>query len=125
MISLKVYSFAFDMRVGPIDNIPMFHFILGNPRNKCALMPGHSLMDWVRLAGSNGDLAGTKGIIRPISYEELAKHNKMDDAWLAIRGKVYNVTKYLDFHPGGKFSFHSFSFILSISPSTIHYVIMY
>lgn len=25
-----------------------------------------------------------------------------DDAWLAIRGRVYNVTHYLPYHPGGK-----------------------
>lgn len=72
----------------------------GNPRNKCALKPGHSLMDWVRL-GSSCDLAGTRGTVIPISHDELAKHNKANDAWLAIRGKVYNVTKYMDFHPGG------------------------
>lgn len=58
-------------------------------------------MDWVRLGSSNYDLAGTKGVVRPISYEELAKHDKVGDAWLAIRGKVFNVTKYMDFHPGG------------------------
>lgn len=32
---------------------------------------------------------------------ELALHNKESDAWLCIRGRVYNVTAYLPFHPGG------------------------
>ncbi|XP_037954496.1 cytochrome b5 reductase 4-like isoform X1 [Teleopsis dalmanni] len=73
----------------------------GNPRNKCALQPGHSLMDWIRLGNSGVDLSGTCGRIVPVSKEELARHNKRDDAWMAIRGKVYNVTRYMDFHPGG------------------------
>lgn len=76
--------------------------ITGNPRNKCALKPGHSLMDWIRLGSSGLDLSGTKGVITPVSNAELAKHCKQDDAWLAIRGKVYNVTHYMEFHPGGK-----------------------
>jgi cytochrome b involved in lipid metabolism len=29
-------------------------------------------------------------------------HNKRDDAWSAINGKVYNITPYLAFHPGGE-----------------------
>ncbi|XP_055537889.1 cytochrome b5 reductase 4 isoform X2 [Wyeomyia smithii] len=73
----------------------------GNPRNKSALKPGHSLMDWIRLGNSGLDLAGNGGKARPVSHSELALHNKRDDVWLAIRGKVYNVTRYLDFHPGG------------------------
>uniref|UniRef100_A0A1Q3FWM9 Putative cytochrome b5 reductase 4 n=1 Tax=Culex tarsalis TaxID=7177 RepID=A0A1Q3FWM9_CULTA len=73
----------------------------GNPRNKTALKPGHSLMDWIRLGNSGVDLAGTGGRVRPVSHTELAEHNKPGDAWMAIRGKVYNVTRYLDFHPGG------------------------
>ncbi|XP_065089720.1 cytochrome b5 reductase 4 isoform X2 [Ochlerotatus camptorhynchus] len=73
----------------------------GNPRNKTALKPGHSLMHWIRLGNSGVDLAGTGGKVRPVNYAELAQHNKPDDIWTAIRGKVYNVTRYLDFHPGG------------------------
>lgn len=35
-----------------------FFFIPGNPRNKCSLQPGHSLMDWIRLGSSGVDLTG-------------------------------------------------------------------
>lgn len=73
----------------------------GNPRNKTALKPGHSLMDWIRYGNSGVDLAGTGGRVRPVQHTELATHNKPGDVWMAIRGKVYNVTSYLDFHPGG------------------------
>uniref|UniRef100_A0AAG5DSF7 Cytochrome-b5 reductase n=1 Tax=Anopheles atroparvus TaxID=41427 RepID=A0AAG5DSF7_ANOAO len=73
----------------------------GNPRNKTALKPGHSLMDWIRLGNSGTDLTGTGGRIQPVSHAELAKHDRLDDAWMAIRGKVYNVTRYMNFHPGG------------------------
>lgn len=32
----------------------------------------------------------------------LKKHNKPDDAWSSFNGKVYNITPYLKFHPGGE-----------------------
>ena len=32
---------------------------------------------------------------------ELASHNSQDNCWLAINGKVYDVTKYISSHPGG------------------------
>lgn len=31
----------------------------------------------------------------------LKRHNKKDDAWSAFYGKVYNITPYMDYHPGG------------------------
>lgn len=75
----------------------------GNPRNKCALQPGHSLMDWIRLGASGKDLTGLGSQAGHlfVTKKELAKHNKIDDIWLSIRGRVYNVTEYIPFHPGG------------------------
>lgn len=59
-------------------------------------------MDWIRLGSSGVDLSGNGGIITAVSHSELAKHNKVDDCWLALRGRVYNITRYMDFHPGGR-----------------------
>lgn len=36
-----------------------------------------------------------------ITSDELKKHNKPDDLWLSIQGKVYNVTDWAKDHPGG------------------------
>lgn len=36
-----------------------------------------------------------------MTKQELSRHNKIDDIWIAVRGKVYNVTAYIPFHPGG------------------------
>ncbi|CAF0714785.1 unnamed protein product [Brachionus calyciflorus] len=72
-----------------------------NDRKKYALGRGYSLMDWIRFTKESTDLAGNKGILRPVTYEELAKHDKVDDCWMAIYDKVYNVTPYMKYHPGG------------------------
>lgn len=37
-----------------------------------------------------------------ITPSMLKKHNKPEDAWSAFNGKVYNLTPYLRFHPGGE-----------------------
>mmetsp|Transcript_7887 Transcript_7887/g.10829 ORF Transcript_7887/g.10829 Transcript_7887/m.10829 type:complete len:141 (-) Transcript_7887:167-589(-) len=36
-----------------------------------------------------------------ISMEEVKKHTKVKDLWFVIHGKVYDVTKYVEDHPGG------------------------
>lgn len=33
---------------------------------------------------------------------EVSKHDSPKDCWLIIDGKVYDVTKYVDYHPGGQ-----------------------
>ncbi|KAM4632690.1 cytochrome b5 reductase 4 isoform 2-T2 [Polymixia lowei] len=71
-------------------------------RSKVALKPGHSLMDWIRFAKSGRDLTGLRGRLIEVTEEELKKHNKRDDCWTCIRGMVYNITPYMDYHPGGE-----------------------
>jgi cytochrome b involved in lipid metabolism len=40
--------------------------------------------------------------LRPISPDELARHADPEDAWLALDGDVYEVTRFLNDHPGGR-----------------------
>jgi cytochrome b involved in lipid metabolism len=50
---------------------------------------------WSALAPTEfADAAGQK-----ITPEELSRHAGSDDCWMAIRGKVYDVTSYLPDHP--------------------------
>ncbi|EEB91853.1 hypothetical protein MPER_09723, partial [Moniliophthora perniciosa FA553] len=46
-------------------------------------------------------LRGVDTLMR-IPPSVLKQHNKRDDAWSAFNGKVYNITPYLPFHPGGE-----------------------
>ncbi|CAI4222482.1 unnamed protein product [Auanema sp. JU1783] len=66
-------------------------------RVKVALPPGKGLMDWVRLTAGKSLSKKRSGI----DNEEMSKHSSQDDCWVILFGQVYDVTKYLDFHPGG------------------------
>ena len=58
-------------------------------RNKVALKPGRSLMDWVRFANGATDVQGFRGKINVVTPEELAKHCTEDDCWIVIRGELH------------------------------------
>lgn len=70
-------------------------------RKKVALAPGCSPLDWARLKNST-DLRGGVTSLLKVTPAELKKHNTREDAWSAFYGKVYNITPYMRFHPGGE-----------------------
>ncbi|KAL0330700.1 UNVERIFIED_CONTAM: Acyl-lipid (9-3)-desaturase [Sesamum angustifolium] len=39
---------------------------------------------------------------RYITSEELKAHNKSGDLWISIQGKVYDVSEWVNHHPGGE-----------------------
>ncbi|KAL3211846.1 hypothetical protein MRX96_051939 [Rhipicephalus microplus] len=59
----------------------------GSGRVKVSLGPGRSLMDWIRLTHANPNLSGVNGRFLEVTYEELMKHNKKDDAWICLKGR--------------------------------------
>jgi len=68
---------------------------------KVQLAPGHGALDWANLKNSGKDLRGVDTLMR-IPPSVLKQHNKRDDIWMALYGKVYNVTAYMPYHPGGE-----------------------
>ena len=59
-------------------------------------------MDWMNLVRSAADLSGRNGgPLRNISLAELKEHNTQFDCWTVYNGKVYNITQYMHYHPGG------------------------
>mmetsp|Transcript_179 Transcript_179/g.671 ORF Transcript_179/g.671 Transcript_179/m.671 type:complete len:184 (+) Transcript_179:65-616(+) len=71
-------------------------------RTEKGVKPGFSLMDWMRLGSHAKDLAQRKGApLRAMSMAEVFEHRSEHDCWTVLNGKVYNLTPYLHYHPGG------------------------
>ena len=58
-----------------------------------------------------GDIFNSSIDLHPIQFlrmtttytlEEVSKHKKHGDAWMVIKNKVYDVSKFMDQHPGGE-----------------------
>jgi hypothetical protein len=81
---------------GPRQKVPP-------PNNGGNARKRFGLADWHRLLQSSPNLAGIKtgGTIRKLGWTEIRQHNTVHDGWIVLRGKVYNISPYLAYHPGG------------------------
>jgi cytochrome-b5 reductase len=67
-------------------------------RKKVAVTHGHSMANWMMKIKAEPKVPPSNRII---GLAELRQHNTREDCWMAIRGKVFNVTDYIPYHPGG------------------------
>lgn len=79
------------------------------PSKKVLLEPGHSPLDWANLTRYPPTRSFLRGSDVPpnlirVTPSLLKAHNgrKGNNAWGVFGGRVYNITPYLDFHPGGR-----------------------
>ncbi|ODV85218.1 hypothetical protein CANARDRAFT_176174 [[Candida] arabinofermentans NRRL YB-2248] len=74
----------------------------GPRRQKVSLKPGHSAMDWEQCKKKT-NVKGIDPSYFPlrVDKEELSRHKGLDDFWICLGKKVYNLTAYLEYHPGG------------------------
>mmetsp|Transcript_20739 Transcript_20739/g.65221 ORF Transcript_20739/g.65221 Transcript_20739/m.65221 type:complete len:132 (-) Transcript_20739:25-420(-) len=61
---------------------------------------GFSLMDWNRVS-ETAKKWGERKDGGAITMDEVAKHSTEYDGWTVFDGRVYNLTPYLHYHPGG------------------------
>ncbi|XP_036202316.1 cytochrome b5 type B isoform X1 [Myotis myotis] len=55
--------------------------------------------------GASGSDGKGPGVETPVTYyrlEEVAERNSSKEIWLVIHGRVYDITRFLNEHPGGE-----------------------
>ncbi|KAK4124262.1 hypothetical protein N657DRAFT_644474 [Parathielavia appendiculata] len=77
------------------------------PSRAVVLTPGHSPLDWARLSTNpttdlRGLPPGTPYLRVTPSMLRKMTGRRGKDAWTVLGGRVYNITPYLAFHPGGE-----------------------
>ena len=40
-------------------------------------------------------------VLKEYTLADVAQHNSQKDVWIVVKGKVYDVTPYVEEHPGG------------------------
>ena len=62
-----------------------------------------SPFEYMKFLNENKDPLGLKGKDLPAyTLDEIAQHNQPPSIWTIYEGKVYDITMYRDYHPGGE-----------------------
>ncbi|KDP33792.1 hypothetical protein JCGZ_07363 [Jatropha curcas] len=61
---------------------------------------GKSLFNAAQTEKVHSNASGTKAS-KSYNKAEVSKHHKRTDCWIIIKDKVYDVTSYVEEHPGG------------------------
>ncbi|KAK9893360.1 cytochrome b5 [Cystobasidium minutum MCA 4210] len=89
--------------LGSSLNLPPSTTVKPRKQRFVALEPGYSPLDWARLNKEGDDYELRYGYDKPQKFtlQEVSEHSTKNDAWSIFNGKVYNITPYLHYHPGG------------------------
>lgn len=66
-------------------------------REKVALKPGFHLSNWISRLNA---MPRPSVPLRKISIEEVKLHNTETDCWTILNGRVFDITEYVQYHPG-------------------------
>ena len=66
-------------------------------------VPSKSHFELMKFLRENPDPLGVEanGGLKEYTMEEVSKHNDLPSVWTVYNGFVYDITMYLDYHPGG------------------------
>lgn len=68
-------------------------------RKKEPLKPGFGPLDWAKVL----QRIPQKPLRKNISMDEISQHGPdSEQPWIVVKGFVYDISTYLDYHPGGK-----------------------
>ena len=100
-------AFAHDKRGGEDDSWIYAY----DARKIGTALPSKRLGPWDFRRAAKADYAGIARKLwtpdtppkapRPVTRQEVALHNRRDDCWVIVAGKVYDITEWAPHHPGG------------------------